>query len=80
MRITHAIERLAQHANLAGSGPYQADHRSHQNRFAGAGAADDTHHLAAAHFEIQPVMDDVSAELGTQAGDANNGLAAGRRH
>src|SRR3546814_3291399 len=38
-------------------------------------AADDAHHLAAAHVEVEMVVDHRGAELGAQAGDGEDFLA-----
>jgi len=56
---------------------HQADDFAHQHRLAGAGAADDAHHLAAGDLQIQVLVYDLGTEARGQAADANDRLGNG---
>jgi hypothetical protein len=55
-----------EHAHFARVGPAQADDGVEQHRLPGAGAPDHAQHLAAAHGQVEAVVDAMAAELGDQ--------------
>ena len=64
---------LAQHDDLAGTGPDQADDRAQQHGLAGARTADHTQHFAPLNVEIEVVVNHLHAELGPQSANRNDG-------
>ena len=71
---------LAEHLDLARGRGLQADDRSHEDRLAGAGPADDADDLAAADGEIEILMDDLIAEAIGEAAHRDDRLAILRDH
>jgi hypothetical protein len=62
----------AQHLDRSRRRPLQPRNRAKQHRLAGARAADHAQNLAAHDIEVEPVMDDVRAELVAQAANPDH--------
>src|ERR1051325_9371761 len=70
----------AEHLDLSGNRPLQADQRAQQYRFAGAGTADDAQHLAAPDLKVDAVMHGLRAKAVHNAVRANDNVIGLVRH
>src|SRR5215472_14203094 len=68
---------VAEHFDAARDRAVEPDDRAQHDRLAGTRPTDDTHHLAAPHFEIDTVVDDLWTERIHHIADANDDIIAG---
>src|SRR5581483_12268864 len=73
------VEIDAEHLDATGDLRHQPDDGAGQDRFAGAGGADETEDLAAPDVEIEPVEHARRAELHGDVANADDGVRGGLR-
>ena len=80
LAVTHPQDIAPEDLDLTPSRAVEADNRAQQDRFPGAGTADDAENFAAKDVEVESVMDGFGAEPVDEPMDADNTVGRMSRH